>query len=158
MCLSLSLWIFSVSLSLFSLSRTLWVCQCVSLSLSLEGGLPLISCRSENVVSHLEVSKRRLIGVNMPVSGLPSSSSDWMESWPTCFSLDVLESSWSHDRHSSCVDFFSRRPCHHCNFSTRPLTSHIQEEIKPPSQVRRDRKRAEEKESKSWSSKCSRSF
>ena len=43
----------------------------LSLSLSLSGGgLPLISSRSENV-SHLEVSKRRLFGISMLVSGLP---------------------------------------------------------------------------------------
>ena len=44
------------------------LCHCLSPSLSLSLSHTHIE---EKKVSHLEVSKRQLIGINMPVSGLP---------------------------------------------------------------------------------------
>ena len=127
--------------SFFSVSVPL--CVCLSVSLSLEGGLPLISCRSENFVSHLEVSKRRLIGVNMPLSGLPVAVNGVL--------TDLQEqalTSWKVVGDTTVTVVVLRfSPADPATIATsQPDHSQVTFRKKPPSQVQRDCKRAEERQ------------
>jgi len=103
----------------------------------------LIWSRSEHFVSHLEVSERRLIGINMPVSGLPVAVNGVL--------TDLLQeqalTSWKVVGDTTTAVVVLRfSPADPAAITTsQPGRSQVTFRKKPPSRVRRDRMGAEER-------------
>ena len=95
---------------------------------------------AENVVSHLEVFKRRLTGVSMPASGLPVAVNGVL----TDLLQEQAVNSWKVVGDTTAtVALLRLSPADPSAITTsQPGRSQVTFRKKPPSQVRRDRKRA----------------
>ena len=106
------------------------LCHCLSPSLSLSLSLTHTHRRKKGLSFG---SFQKTVNWHQHACFWPTSSSERSLDRPASrTSPDFLESSWRHDCHRICVEVFNNWPCHHYNFSTWPLISHIQEEATQP--------------------------
>ena len=99
---------------------------------------------AENVVSHLEVFKRRLTGVSMPVSGLPVAVNGVLTDLLQEQALNSWKVVGDTTATVALLRFSPADPA--AITASQPGRSQVTFRKKPPSQVRRDRKGAGDKQ------------